>query len=134
MTDDQCKQAAELLRRHRKDGTRLRQLPPDLRPATRAEGYAIQAHWLAPGALPLFGWKIAATSAAGQRHINVDGPLAGRLLAETVLPDGATVSLATSLMRAVEVELAFRLGADLPPRTRPHQVDDVMAYLQTLKP
>ena len=32
----------------------------------------------------LFGWKIAATSLAGQKHIGVDGPLAGRLLAETV--------------------------------------------------
>ena len=48
--------------------------------ATRIEGYAIQSH---DGSLsaPLFGWKIAATSLAGQRHINVDGP-AGRLLAE----------------------------------------------------
>ncbi len=26
------------------------------------------------------GWKIAATSAAGQKHINVDGPLGGRIL------------------------------------------------------
>ena len=29
----------------------------------------------------LFGWKIAATSEAGQKHINVDGPMAGRILA-----------------------------------------------------
>jgi 2-keto-4-pentenoate hydratase len=33
---------------------------------------------------------------AGQRHVQVDGPLAGRLLAEKVLQEGATVSLATS--------------------------------------
>jgi len=28
------------------------------------------------------GWKIAATSTAGQRHLDVSGPLAGRLLAD----------------------------------------------------
>ena len=40
-------------------------------------------------ALPLFGWKIAATSKAGQAHIAVDGPLAGRLLAEHVFESGS---------------------------------------------
>ncbi len=36
----------------------------------------------------LYAWKIAATSEAGQRRINVDGPLAGRLFSRPV-----TVSL-----------------------------------------
>ncbi len=83
---------------------------------------------------PLFGWKIAATSEAGQRHINVDGPLAGRLLAERVIEEGATVSLATNLMRVAEVEFAFRFGADLPPRAEPYAVDEVMAAVAALHP
>ena len=120
--------------RHWEAGTRLDQLPEALRPRTREEGYAIQAQWIGGTSAPLFGWKIAATSAAGQRHINVDGPLAGRLLAETVFEDGATVSLASSLMRVVEVELAFRFGAGLAPRARPYSVDEVMAAVTTLHP
>ena len=44
--------------------------------------HAIQACLERRSAFPLFGWKIAATSLDGQRHIGVDGPLAGRLLAE----------------------------------------------------
>lgn len=134
MDEARCEQAASILWRHWQEGTRLDQLPVEVRPATRADGYAIQACCERRSASPLFGWKIAATSEAGQRHINVDGPLAGRLLAERVLGDGATVPLANCLMRVAEVELAFRLGADLPPRAQPYRVDEVMAAVATLHP
>jgi 2-keto-4-pentenoate hydratase len=134
MNDARCLQAAGILWDHWQDGTRLDRLPADVRPSTRADGYAIQACFERRSVLPLFGWKIAATSAAGQRHINVDGPLAGRLLAERVLGNEASVSLANCLMRVAEVELAFRLGADLPPRAQPYRVDEVMAAVATLHP
>jgi 2-keto-4-pentenoate hydratase len=131
---ERARAAARLLAGHRSAGTRLAGLPPELRPATRAEGYAIQAHWMETSAQPLFGWKIAATSAAGQRHINVDGPLAGRLLGETVLADGAAIPLANNLMRVAEVELAFRFGAALPPRDLPYSVDEAVAAVASLHP
>ena len=134
MNDAQVGKAAGILWRRWQEGTRLDQLPAEVRPATRAEGYAIQAHWERRSAFPLFGWKIAATSEAGQRHINVDEPLAGRLLAERLLEDGATVSLANSLMRVAEVELAFRLGTDLRSRAQPYRIDEVMAAVTTLHP
>ena len=77
--------ACSLLFGHWLSQTRVAALPQRLRPAKRSEGYAIHAALEARSASPLFGWKIAATIAAGQAHINVDGPLAGRLLAERVL-------------------------------------------------
>jgi 2-keto-4-pentenoate hydratase len=126
--------ASRLLVAHWEAGTRLAALPPALRPATREEGYAIQAELMAHTARPLFGWKIAATSAAGQHHVRVDGPLAGRLLAERVIPDGASVSLATSLMRCLEVEFAFRMGRPLPPRAGGYGTDEVMAAVEALHP
>ena len=44
MLDEQQQQAAsDLLYRHWREGRRLPALPEPLRPATRAEGYAIQA-------------------------------------------------------------------------------------------
>ena len=129
-----AREAAQLLIQHHAQGTRLRELPPALRPSSRAEGYAIQAEWVAGSTRPLFGWKIAATSAAGQRHINVDGPIAGRVLAESVVADGAILPLAGNQMRVAELELAFRMGVDLPPRTRPSGVDEVMAAVATLHP
>lgn len=131
---DHARRAASLLLDHWRNGTRLDALPEELRPADRTRGYAIQAELMAGTAKPLFGWKIAATSLAGQRHINVDGPLAGRILAERVIPDGATVSLAGNAMRVAEAELAFRFGRDLPPRPEPFTVDEVMAAVATLHP
>ena len=53
----------------------------------RAEGYAIRALLEGRGKAPLLGWKIAATRADGQAHLKVDGPLAGRKLAE-LAPEG----------------------------------------------
>ncbi|BBK32478.1 2-keto-4-pentenoate hydratase [Stella humosa] len=133
MLDPSRAQAASaLLLDHWRQGRRLPALPPDLRPATRGEGYAIQACLEAPGAAPLFGWKIAATSTAGQRHIGVDGPMAGRLPADRVLADGAAVSLAGNLMRVAEVEFAFRMGRTLPPREASYDVDAVMGAVAGL--
>ncbi len=134
LDEDKSRTASALLLRHWNEGTRLDTLPADLRPATREDGYAIQAALMETTSAPLFGWKIAATSLAGQRHINVDGPLAGRLLAGRVIADGATVSLDTNLMRVAEVEFAFRFGMDLLPRPQPYTVDEVMAAVGTLHP
>ena len=83
---------------------------PRMRPRDRAEGYAIQAAIEKYSSERLFGWKIAATSEAGQKHINVDGPMAGRILAETVIPDGGTASMAGNEMRVAEPEFAFRMA------------------------
>lgn len=124
--------AAALLWQHWREGRRLPALPPVLRPVTRAEGYAIQARLEARDGRPLFGWKIAATSAAGQAHIGVDGPLAGRILAGQVFPAGATVPLGANAMLVAEPEFVFRMARDLPPRAAPYTQAEVMDAVGTL--
>jgi 2-keto-4-pentenoate hydratase len=119
---------------HWRKGTRRVELPAAMRPSSREQGYEIQSHFLDGSAQPLFGWKIAGTSKAGQRHINVDGPLAGRLLAEKGLPDNATISVAANNMRVAEVEFAFRFGSDLPPQARLYTVDEVLDAVESLHP
>ena len=131
---DQTRAASALLFEHWQRGRRLAALPAGLRPSTRVEGYAIQAHLEERSATPVFGWKIAATSQAGQTHIGVDGPMAGRLLAERVLRDGAAVPLGANHMRVAEVEFAFRMGRDLPPRRRVYKTEEVLAAVETLHP
>ena len=126
--------ASEILARAWMSGEKLEALPPTLRPANRPDGYAIQQRIEGLSSQPLFGWKIAATSAAGQRHIGVDAPLAGRLLAERVIPPGSTVGLEGNVMRVAEVEFAFRMGADLPPRAASYDVDEVLAAVASLHP
>jgi 2-keto-4-pentenoate hydratase len=61
------------LHEHWRAGTKFDGLGAALRPRTRAEGYAIQGEIENYSTERLFGWKIAATSDAGQRHINVEG-------------------------------------------------------------
>ncbi len=77
--------ASKTLHDHWRAGTKFAGLDDGLRPHDRIDGYAIQAEIEKYSSESLFGWKIAATSEAGQKHINVDGPMAGRILAETVI-------------------------------------------------
>ncbi len=127
-------EAARLLWQHRRRGTVLSTLPPALCPKDHARGHAIQAHLPAVSGERVVGWKIAATSAAGQAHINVGGPLAGRILSSFVFKPGATLPLAGNRMRVVEPEFAFRIGADLAPRIAPYAEAEVMAAVASLHP
>src|ERR1700737_2983621 len=131
---NQIAAASETLRDHWRAGTKLRGLEASLRPRDRAEGYAIQGRIENYSDGRLFGWKIAATSEAGQKHINVDGPMAGRILPEPVIPDGGPASMAGNAMRVAEPEFAFRMHADLPPRLSPYTVREVLDAVDTLHP
>jgi 2-keto-4-pentenoate hydratase len=131
---NQITSASQTLHDHWRAGTKLAALEEWHRPYSRAEGYAIQAAIERYSTTHLFGWKIAATSEAGQKHINVAGPLAGRILAETVIPDGGTASMAGNEMRVAEPEFAFRMKADLPARSAPYTMQQVLDAVDTLHP
>ncbi|TGN95693.1 2-keto-4-pentenoate hydratase [Burkholderia sp. USMB20] len=115
-------------------GTVIESLPEECRPLTRAEGYHVQSVIAARSPAPLFGWKIAATSHAGQRHINVDGPIAGRLLRERVHLSGSQLSLAQNRMAVAEPEFAFRMALDIFPRRIAYSLAEVMAAIADLHP
>ena len=127
-----AKAASEWLVRHWRQGEVIDALPPALRPETRAEGYLIQAQIEALSDKPLFGWKIAATSAAGQKHIGVEGPLAGRLLAEMTHRNGDLIPFGANRMRVAEAEFAFCMGVDLPPREQLYSPNEVLAAVSDL--
>ena len=127
---DQINAASQVLIQHWRDGTKLDALEPRLRPQSRADGYAVQAALRGQ----LFGWKIAATSDAGQKHINVAGPMAGRIMRDTVIADGGTASMTGNAMRVGEPEFCFRMGRDLAPRPTPYGVDEVLAAVDSLHP
>lgn len=134
MTPDIAREAAALLWRHRCAGTVLHELPPALRPHTAAEGYAIQAALPGVAGRSVVGWKIAATSQAGQAHINVGAPLAGRILSGGVIDAGSVVSLAGNRMRVVEPEFAFCIGRSVAPRAAPYTMDEVRGAVASLHP
>lgn len=114
---------------------RIDTLPADARPATRSAGYAVQSASAGFGAAGApVGWKIAATSPAGQAHINVSGPLAGRLFAGRMHGDGHEASLAGNAMRVAECEIGFRMARALPPRPQPYAADAVLAAVASVHP
>lgn len=115
-------------------GKRMAELPVELRPGTRQEGYAIQAALERRSSGPRVGWKIAATSAAGQSHLQVDGPLAGRLLREGVRPMGEELPFGSNHVRVAEAEFAFVMNADLLPRSEPYGVGEVLNAVASLHP
>lgn len=126
--------AADLLWRQWTGATQLPELPAAVRPVSRTDGYAIQARVVSLFRQPIVGWKIAATSAAGQRHIGVDGPLVGSLMLDRVLPSGARLSLSGNHMRVGEAEFAFRFARALTPRGRPYDVAEVLDAVGDLHP
>jgi 2-keto-4-pentenoate hydratase len=124
--------AADILYSNWMATTRIATLPDDCRPASRAEGYDTAAAVARRSGSETAGWKIAATSEAGQRHINVDGPLIGRILKDRLLAPGASITLGDNIMRVAEVEFAFGFGEDLPPRDTQYTVDDVLRAVSSL--
>jgi 2-keto-4-pentenoate hydratase len=131
---DKIAAAAKTLSDHWRAGTKLENLDAAVRPRDRAEGYAVQAALAKHSTGKLFGWKIAATSEAGQKHINVSGPLAGRIFTQTVVADGGTASMKGNEMRVGEAEFAFRFARDLPPRANSYSVQEVLGAVSTLHP
>ena len=126
--------AGAILWRNWQGRSRIDQLPPDCRPVDRAAGYSAQREIVRFSGQDVVGWKIAATSVAGQKHIGVDGPLAGPLLANRVLADGATVPLDGNIMMVAEAEFAFKFARALPKRANPYTEGEVLAAVESMHP
>jgi 2-keto-4-pentenoate hydratase len=125
-------QAASLLWRNWQAKTHLPGLPDELRPRDRAEAYDVGEAVVELSGDEVIGWKIAATSKTGQEHINVDGPLGGRLLKSRLIGPGGRVVLGNNVMRVAEAEFAFGFDQPLSFCGRPYEQAEVMAAVSTL--
>lgn len=132
MDSRKASQAAEILWSAWRQGRRLEALPQDCRPVSIEEGYAIQDAIAANHGDDVIGWKIAATSAEGQRHIGVSEPLGGRLFARFCHGDGGRLRAGALHMRVAEAEFCFRMARDLRPRGSAYPTEEVMAAVETL--
>ena len=106
----------------------------DLWPDTVEQAYEVQARLEKLQNEPLVGWKIAATAIAGRKHINVDRPLAGRLVKSVCHRDGVELPFGHNRMAVAEAEFVFTLGRDLSPRESPYSEDEIAAAIQSLHP
>jgi 2-keto-4-pentenoate hydratase len=94
-------------------------------PQTLAEAYAIQRAIVALSGASARGFKVGSTSVEAQRLLGTDEPGSGLLLAPFVHQSPARIAITPSHTPAVEGELAFRLGRDLPPRATPYAKEEV---------
>lgn len=124
--------AADILLRNWSATTRIPALPETARPASRAEGYEAAAAVASRSGSTVAGWKIAATSEAGQKHINVDGPIIGRILKSRLLTPGSSVTLGDNIMRVAEAEFAFGFTRDMPARPQPYEMDEALDAVGSL--
>ena len=127
-------EAGRIILRCWTNGDVIETLPNECRPRTVAEGYAAQRALARASGEAVVGWKIAATSVSGQRHINVDGPIAGRLFARRVHRAPCEVEFGANRMAVAEAEFAFALGSDLPAREDAWSVEEVLAAVAALHP
>ena len=134
LDDEQVRRTAEVLFSHWRDDTHIDSLPDAWYPDSVEDGYRVQRRFVEIAGNAVSGWKIAATSRAGQAHIAVTHPLAGPLLSSRTYSNGAAIVLGCNNMQVAEAEIAFCLGRALPARADPYGVDEVMAAVDTLHP
>jgi 2-keto-4-pentenoate hydratase len=101
-------------------------LVPDLEHAYRVQQAAVSAF-----DARRVGFKLGATGTDSQAKLGVSGPFHAPLFEPLCLPSGSTLARPPGL-RGVEVELAFRIGRDLPARQggyRPEEIKDAVTSL-----
>jgi len=129
----EAEQAANILFSCMKHGTTVDFLNSEYWPLTADDGYTVQAELHRKlGGDDIVGWKIAATAEAGRAHINVDRPLAGRLLPSMCHRDGAKLTFACNRMAVAEAEFAFTIGVDMPPKLSNYTEEEVALSIQSL--
>jgi 2-keto-4-pentenoate hydratase len=126
--------AAEWLAARRRAGKAVGDWPAELKPATEAAGYRVQARvmgllqplWGAPA-----GWKIGVTTKAMQDYLGIAAPIAGRMPALYRRAPGAHVRHAAYCRIGVETEIALVLKA---PLEGPVTADEAARALGAIHP
>ena len=126
MNDDRIARVARRLLDARRARRAVPVPPLEDPPASAETAYAIQDAVLAEIG-PRGGWKVGA---AGAGAVPVCAPLPAAL----IFAAPATLPAADYGLLGIEAEVAFRLGADLPPRDRDYNREEVIPALAAAMP
>ncbi len=134
MTVNIPKQAAATLWALRNAGETVNALPAHCSPSNETDGQSAQLYYTELSGDSLSGWKIAATSAGGQKHIGVNKPLEGPYLwMHTHGPD-AVLSMTGNHMAVAEAEFAFRFATNLNARQEGYTIKQILDAVDSLHP
>jgi 2-keto-4-pentenoate hydratase len=98
------------------------------------EAYRIQSQLAARPGNIVRGWKVTALAPEQQRGFLTDRPVAAALLSPFVHMAPDTLSVAQFIVPLIECEVAFLLGADLPPRQQPYTRGEIEAAIEAVVP
>jgi 2-keto-4-pentenoate hydratase len=101
-------------------------------PATMDEAYRVQAE-IARRCGGYRGWKVGSLTPEARATAGIDRPTGARLLSPFVHETPAALSHARFVTPTLECEIAFEMGADLPPRATPYALDEVMAAVGAMR-
>lgn len=130
---DPLVETAHALALARKSGEKLAHYPGP-QPADLAAAFALQAEVTRALGWTSCGWKVGATSPIAQTVLRIDGPFCAPLFRERLFASGDRVACAASNDRLLEPEIAFVMRADLPARSNPYDVTEVLAAVATVHP
>ncbi len=102
--------------------------------ATVEDAYKVQSHLIALANGDVRGWKVTALTSPDRAKYAATRPVAGPLLAPHVSGSPSTVLLSQFVAPLLECEIAFVLGADLPPRDHPYEQEEVAAAVEATVP
>jgi 2-keto-4-pentenoate hydratase len=118
--------AANALLNARRTNNPIADLPPSLQPKDLDEAYAIQDRIIAALG-DIGGWKIGAASPDAT-------PMYAPMPLAWIAAGGSTLAGERWRYRGLEAEIAFLVGADLPPRTEPYTREEVLAAMASCHP
>jgi 2-keto-4-pentenoate hydratase len=132
MEDNAARHAAETLLAAHKANTRFKPFEPQRGPATIADAYDIQRHFvrlLRPEHGDTIGYKVGLTSKPMQQFCGTDHPIAGVVLASRKHASGATARRADFGRLGLEFEIAVRFKSDPPGRPTPYTIEMIKPHV-----
>ena len=129
---DTAQRAARILWELWRGGTFVDGLPGDCRPADLAAGYAVQAAMTRLSGQRPVGYKIAASSAAGQQHLKITHPVYGRLYDSQMVADGGRAAWIDHPMSMAELEFAFEIAETVPVRAAPYEWPELSDFVAAM--
>lgn len=126
LDQDRLRTAAEVLIEARRTVQPIDSLPEDLRPRTSGEAAFLQ-DTVALLLGRVGGWKIGGPTPENLAF----GPMP---LLGGFAQSGASISENFRRLRGVEAEIAFKMGADLPPRSIRYSREEVIAAIESCHP
>ena len=135
LNDDQVQQAVALIVEASRTARALAGLPASCRPHSMDDAYRIQDRVFADHFETEHGWCggwfVAATNPEMQRQLGLSDAYAARWGRHRFLTSGSDIE-APAFPVALEAEVSFRIGKDLPPVSGEYTVTDIVSAVRSV--